>query len=66
MDTLHKALCTFMIISRRILTKVSNISDKFVEKIKTHILPVYAIKFKNNRVIYDNVGKCGRAREAII
>jgi len=62
---LHESLCTFTIISRRILTKVSNISDKFVEKTKTHIL--YKIKFfRKSCNSSDNVENCGRARKATI
>ena len=38
MGTLLEYLCTFMKISRRILLRMRNISDKVVEKIKTHIL----------------------------
>jgi len=39
MDTLHKDLSTFTIISSRILLIMRNISEKQIaEKIKTHIL----------------------------
>jgi len=31
-------VCTFMIISRSVLRRIGNYSDKFVEKITTHIL----------------------------
>jgi len=41
--TLHKDQYTFMIISRSFLLRMRNMSDKFVEKIKTHIL--FAITF---------------------
>jgi len=33
----HEYLCKFMKISRSVLLKMKNISDKFVQKIKTHI-----------------------------
>jgi len=36
--TLLEDVCTFMIISRLILLRMRNISDRIVEKIKTHIL----------------------------
>jgi len=63
MATLHESLCTF--ISRWIRTKVSNVSGKFVEKIKINIL--YAINFfSENRAICENVEKYGRARQATI
>jgi hypothetical protein len=35
---LHEDLCTFMIISRSVLLGMRNVLDKFVEKIKTHVL----------------------------
>jgi len=37
MGTLHKDLCTFMIISHSILPWMRNSTDKIVQKIKTHI-----------------------------
>ena len=36
--TLHEDLCTVMLISRCILRKVIDVSDKVVEKIKIHTL----------------------------
>ena len=38
MSTVHENLCIFMIISRWILLTLRHCWDKFVEKIKTHIL----------------------------
>ena len=38
MGTSHEDGCTFMIASGWILLKMRNVSDKIVEKIKTHIL----------------------------
>jgi hypothetical protein len=38
MGVLRDDLCTFMVISRLILLRIRNISDKFVDKIKTQIL----------------------------
>jgi len=40
---LHKYLCTFMTVSLRIVLRMRNVSDGFVEKIKTHNL--YSIPF---------------------
>jgi len=37
-STLHEDQYTFLLISRSILLRIRNVSDKFVEKIKTHIL----------------------------
>ena len=36
--TLHEDQYTFLFIYRSILLRIRNVSDKFVEKIKTHIL----------------------------
>jgi hypothetical protein len=38
MGTVHGDQYTLMIISRLVLLKMRNVSDKFVEEIKTHIL----------------------------
>jgi hypothetical protein len=43
-------LCTVM-ISRCILLRMRSVSDKVVEKIKTHIL--YSIAFSENRAVYE-------------
>jgi hypothetical protein len=54
--TLHEDLYTFMKISYWILLRMRNVSDKFVEKIKTHITcskrlskicAIYDIMWKN-------------------
>jgi hypothetical protein len=58
--TLHEELCTFMIISRWILLGMRNASDKVVQKIKTYIL----CSIISLRKSWDNVEKCGTAREA--
>jgi len=34
---LHEDLCTLMVLSRLILVRKRNVSEKFAEKIKTHI-----------------------------
>jgi len=37
-DTLHEDIYRFLIISRSVLLRKRNVSDKFVVEIKTHIL----------------------------
>jgi len=63
-DTLHEDQTTYLIISRSILIRKWNISDKCLEKIKTHIL--YTITFfffwKSCR-LWDNLEKyCRRGQ----
>ena len=48
--TLHEYLVAFMIISRLIPLRMRNISDKVVEKIKTHILCSITFFFENRAV----------------
>jgi len=48
-----------MITSRSVLLRMRNISDGFVEKIKTHIL--CSITFRKSCRLWDNVGKYCRA-----
>ena len=55
MRTLHKDMCTSMIISR----------TKVVEKIKTHIL-LSKFFFRKSCPLLDNVEKCGTARQATV
>ena len=38
MGTLREHECTFLIITRSFLLRMRNVSDKIVEKIKTHVL----------------------------
>jgi len=59
-DTSHEDVCTFMITSRSILLRMRNVSDKIVEKIKTHVLCsiIYFLKLRRLR---DNVDKYCRA-----
>jgi hypothetical protein len=54
--TLHEDLCTFVIISRWILLRIRNFSDKIVEKIKTHILCSINF-FPENRALYEIMWK---------
>jgi len=51
MSTLHKDQYTLLVIFRLILLQMRNISDKFVEKIKAHILR--KISFFKNRFFYE-------------
>jgi len=47
---------TFLIISRSFLLRMRNVSDKAVEKIKTHILCSVTF-FRKSFRLWDNVGK---------
>jgi len=49
MDNLHDDKYTFLIISRSILLRIKNVSDKVVENIKTRILCSITF-FKNHAV----------------
>ena len=51
--TLHEDQQTFLIISRSMLLRLTNISDKFVEKIKTHILCLVTFFWFENRAFYE-------------
>jgi hypothetical protein len=50
-DTLHEDQYTVLIISRSFPLRIRNVSDKFVEKIKTRIL--CSLTFFENRVVYE-------------
>jgi hypothetical protein len=63
MGTLHEDRYTFLIISRSFLVRIGNVSDKFVENIKTRILFSITI-FKNRDVFWDNVEKYREAWQA--
>ena len=52
-----------MTISRWILVRVRHVLDKFVLKIKTHVL-CWIIFFRKSRGLRDDVEKCGGARGA--
>jgi hypothetical protein len=58
-STLHEDLCTLMIISHAFLLQMSNVSDKFVGKIKTHILCSKTFFCKSCH-LWDNVQHYGR------
>ena len=53
--TSHENLCTFMIIPPSFILRMRNVSDKFVEKIRTHVL--CSINFSKNRVVYELMWK---------
>jgi hypothetical protein len=59
--TLHEAQYTFMIVCHWIL-RMRNVSDKIVDKIKTHIL--CSITFWKSCHLWDNVEKYGWAGQA--
>jgi hypothetical protein len=61
--TLHEDLCTFMIVSRSILLRMKNISDKSCrENQNTHFISI-TFSRKSCR-LWDNVEKYGTARQA--
>jgi hypothetical protein len=53
-DNFHGNQYTFMIISRPFLLRMRNVSDKILEKIKTHLYFMFnKIFFSENRVVYE-------------
>ena len=64
--TLYEDRYSFLIISRSVLLRIRNVSDKVVEKIKIHILCSITFFFflQNRAVLRDNVEKSRRARQA--
>jgi hypothetical protein len=66
--TLHEDQYTFMNISHPILLRMRNISDKFVEKIKTHILLSVAFPFENRalyKIMWKNIVQPDRRQKTI-
>jgi hypothetical protein len=60
--TLHDYLCTFVTIAQLFVLSIRNISDKFAEKIKTHIFSItFLWKFFH---LWDNVATYGAAGQA--
>ena len=49
--------CTFLIISRSIILRPRNVSDKFVQKIKAHILCSVTFFPSENRTVYETMWK---------
>jgi len=64
---LHRHLCTFMTASLRIILRMRNVSDRFVEKIKTHNLwsITFFFSFENRAFCEIIVEKYSRPRKAI-
>jgi hypothetical protein len=65
---LHEDLCTFLIISRSVLHRIKNVSDKVTEKLeKTHYVQVTF--FPENRAVHEkmwkNIVEWGRPQMAI-
>ena len=58
--TLHEDQCAFLIISRSVLLRMKNVSDKFVEKLEAHILRSVTF-FRKSFRLWDNVEKYCRA-----
>ena len=62
--TLHEYQYTIMIISRSIHLRIRGVSDKFVVKIKTHILCSISFFFRKSCHLWYNVEKYCRAGQA--
>jgi len=61
--TSHEDLCTFMIISRRILLRIRSVSDKScIQSQNTHFKLV--IIFRKSCRLWDNVEECSRAGQS--
>ena len=60
--TLHEALRTFMTMSRWIFFRMRNVSEKFVDKSKTHFM--FNNFFLKPCALWDNVETRGTARKA--
>jgi hypothetical protein len=64
MGALQEDVSTFITASRWIFLRTRNISDKDVEKIKTHILRSVEFLPRKSCLVWDNVEKCCTARQA--
>ena len=53
--TLHEGQCTFLITSRSVPFRMRNVSEKIVEKIKTHIF--CSMTFLKYRAVYEVMWK---------
>jgi hypothetical protein len=62
--TLHEGLFKLTVISRWVLLRMRNISDKVVEKIKTHIFLLCNPPPRKTYRVWDNVKKYCRDRQA--
>jgi len=63
MNTLHEDQYTFVIISRSVLLRMRNVSNKIVEKFKTHTLRSLTC-FRKSCSSRDNVENYSRTGEA--
>jgi hypothetical protein len=61
---LHEDQCTYLIKSRAFRLRMRNVSNKFVQKIKTHIL-LFNNFNRNSHLLRNNVAKYGIAGQAI-
>jgi len=64
---LHEDRCIFMVACRWILLRTRNLQKiKAIEKIRTHILCSITFFFFLQKIVlfWDNVEKCGRARQS--
>jgi len=48
---------TFLIISRQIMFRMKNVSDTFIEKIKTHFMFLQVFFLRKSWNLWDNVEK---------
>ena len=55
--TVHKDLHTFITISRSVLLRMRNASDKILETIKTHIICSIMFFRKCGKVLYSRIGQ---------
>jgi hypothetical protein len=62
MGTLHESLCRFMVLSRLILFRKKNVSEKFAEKNKTYFM--YKNLFRKSCRLWHNVEKYCRTGQA--
>ena len=62
--TLPEAVCTFMIISRLILLRMRNISDKSRRESQNTRFSFPVMFFWNSCLLWENVEKYGRIRQA--
>jgi hypothetical protein len=56
-STLHEDLRIFLTISRSVLLRTKNVSDKIVEKSRTHIYVQQHFFFFENRAVYEIMWK---------
>jgi len=62
--TLHGYLCSFMIVSRRIILRMGNVSNKCCRENQNARFMFSNFFFRKSWRLWDNVEKCGRVRDA--